>query len=108
MGIERVELMRIAIKIDMLGKVSLILEDNHLLFPLGHWSSLYLELGAGRTVVLDFLCLPWCYVSYFALGKEEHVAQEFPCSFIHDAVSKIPFILRPLLFFFSLFVFRSC
>ena len=34
-GIERVELTRIASKTDMLGKVSQILEDDHLLFSLG-------------------------------------------------------------------------
>lgn len=100
MGIERVELTRIESETDMLGKVSQILEDDYLLFPLGPWSFLYLELGKGRTDVLDLICFLWWYVSCSALGKETHVTQEFPCSCINDVISEIPFRLKSLLFFF--------
>lgn len=105
MGVERVELIRIASKTDMLGKVSQILEDDHLLFSLGPWSFLYLERRTGRTELLDLICFLWCYVSCSALGKETHVTQEFPCSCISDVISEIPFRLRSLLFFPFLFVF---
>lgn len=59
-----------------------------------------LELGIGRADVSDFL--PWCHLSYSALGREV-LAQEFPSNCINNAISKIVFRLRPLLFIFLCF-----
>lgn len=48
--------MRVTTKVDMFGKFSKILEDDHLLFLI--IEALYtLELGADRADVLDFFCL---------------------------------------------------
>lgn len=104
-GTERVELMRVAIKVDIFGKFSKILEDDHLPFLIIE-AFYILELGADRADVSDFLFLPYCHLSHCALGREAYVAQEFPSSCISDAFSKIPFRLRTLLSLFS--VFRSC